>query len=108
MNFTSMVELQEVCESSNRSIAEVMLARDSSKSGQSEQEISEKMKLRLVRMKEAIDQGVIDQSLAPSGISGGDAYKMERYLEKGEQLTGNIVADAMKFAFATSEIREQR
>ncbi|GED69693.1 L-serine dehydratase [Brevibacillus reuszeri] len=104
MNFTSMIELQEVCESSNRSIAEAMLARESSKSGQSEQEISEKMKLRLVKMKEAIDQGVIDQSLAPSGISGGDAYKMERYLEKGEQLTGNLVADAMKFAFATSEM----
>ncbi|GEB30750.1 MULTISPECIES: L-serine ammonia-lyase, iron-sulfur-dependent, subunit alpha [Brevibacillus] len=104
MDFTSMTELLALCESTNRSIAEVMVARESAKSGRSEQEIVETMKLRLVRMKEAIDQGVSDQSLAPSGISGGDAYKLERYLEKGEQLTGPIVGDAMKFAFATSEM----
>lgn len=104
MDFASMEELLALCEATNKSIAEVMVARESVKSGRPEQEIVEEMKLRLVRMKEAIDQGVADRTLAPSGISGGDAYKLERYLEKGEQLTGQIVGDAMKFAFATSEM----
>ncbi|WP_019119579.1 L-serine ammonia-lyase, iron-sulfur-dependent, subunit alpha [Brevibacillus massiliensis] len=104
MNFTSMKELLELCERTRLSIADVMLARESKQTGQPEHEIIEKMKIRLLKMKAAIDQGVTDHSLAPSGISGGDAYKLERYLEKGRQLTGNIVGDAMRFAFVTSEM----
>ncbi len=104
MNFTSMKELLELCERTKMSIADVMLARESNQSGLPEHEIIEKMKIRLHKMKAAIDQGVTDHSQAPSGISGGDAYKLERYLEQGKHLTGNIVADAMRFAFATSEM----
>src|SRR5699024_10152626 len=61
------------------------------------------MKKRLVKMKEAVDHGMQDASIAPSGISGGDAVKMKKRVEQGEYLSGNYVADAMAFSMATSE-----
>lgn len=104
MDFKSMEELLDLCEREKKSIAEVMLDLECSKSGQTQEKIIDQMKQRLIKMKEAIDEGVSDKSQAPSGISGGDAYLMERYREKGEYLSGDIISDAMRFAFATSEM----
>jgi len=103
MDFKTMQELLAHCEREKKSIAEVMLDMEASKTGRSREAIIEMMKERLVRMKEAVDLGAADPTSAPSGISGGDAYLMERYKEKGDYLTGSLLTDAMRFAFATSE-----
>jgi L-serine dehydratase len=103
MDIQSMKELLDHCEREKKSIADVMLDLEVSKSGNTREQIIQLMEERLIRMKEAVDQGVSDQSLAPSGISGGDAYLMGYYREKGDFLTGPFIADAMRFAFATSE-----
>lgn len=71
--------------------------------GSDRQSVSDQMKQRLVKMKEAVEKGVADASIAPSGISGGDAVKMNQYVEKGTFLSGNYIADAMTFSMATSE-----
>ncbi|RAL22704.1 L-serine ammonia-lyase, iron-sulfur-dependent, subunit alpha [Thermoflavimicrobium daqui] len=103
MNIQSIEELIKHCEQRNKSIAEVMLDFESEKSGRSNEQIIEMMAERLIKMKEAIDTGLSDRSTAPSGISGGDAILMTEYQEKGQALSGSIVSDAMRFAFATSE-----
>ncbi|USG67220.1 L-serine ammonia-lyase, iron-sulfur-dependent, subunit alpha [Brevibacillus ruminantium] len=103
MDFRSMTELIEQCEQQNKSIAEIMIEVEERKSKRSKEMIIGMMKERLIKMKEAIDQGSSDPTSAPSGISGGDAYLMERYREKAKPLTGSLVSDAMRFAFATSE-----
>lgn len=98
-----MTELIELCEREKKSIAEIMIEVEASKSKRSKETIIQMMKERLIKMKEAVDLGSADPTPAPSGISGGDAYLMERYREKEKPLTGEIVSDAMRYAFATSE-----
>ncbi|MGO0061333.1 L-serine ammonia-lyase, iron-sulfur-dependent, subunit alpha [Brevibacillus fluminis] len=103
MDFTTMTELLACCHREQKSIADIMLDVEQQKSGRSRETIIEMMTERLIKMKRAVDQGVADPSSAPSGISGGDAYRMKAYLEKGDFLSGAIIADSMRFAFATSE-----
>lgn len=103
MKFESMKDLQNVCEKEGKTIGELMLKREAEESGKSAEDIFAQMKKRLLKMKEAVDQGVNNASIAPSGISGGDAVKMKKYVEKGEFLSGNHIADAMTFSMATSE-----
>jgi L-serine dehydratase len=103
MDFSSMEELLRLCREKNMSIAELMLDWEAGKTGRSKADIFDRMKERLLRMKEAVEAGMEDNSTAPSGISGGDACLMQQYKEKGNYLTGGITVDAMKYAFATSE-----
>lgn len=103
MDIQSMQQLLEHCEREQKSIGEIMLDVEVKKSGRTRGDIIQMMKERLIKMKEAVDQGVFDPSATPSGISGGDAVRMGEYREKGDYLSGDIVSDAMRFAFATSE-----
>lgn len=103
MDIQSMKELLNHCEREKKSIAEIMLDIETSKSNRPREAIIQMMKERLSKMKEAVDQGVFDRSTAPSGISGGDAYLMGQYQKKEDVLSGPYIADAMRFAFATSE-----
>lgn len=98
-----MEELLKQCGEKSLGIGELMLEWEASKTGRSRKEIFDKMKERLLRMKDAVEAGIEDNSTAPSGISGGDAYLMQQYKEKGNYLMGSITVDAMKYAFATSE-----
>lgn len=103
MDFQSIKDLLQLCRDGNVNIGELMLETEAAKTGRDREAIFEMMKERLLKMKEAIDAGISDPSPAPSGISGGDAYKMQKYKEKGNYLTGGLMIDAMKYAFATSE-----
>lgn len=103
MDFSSMEELLKQCREKSLGIGELMLEWEAGKTGRSRKEIFDKMKERLLRMKDAVEAGIEDKSTSPSGISGGDAYLMQQYKEKGNYLMGSVTVDAMKYAFATSE-----
>ena len=98
-----MEELVEVCEREQKTIGEVMLMMEAKNRGKEEATIFNMMEERLLKMKEAVETGVDDGSTAPSGISGGDAVKMNRYINHGKALSGNYISDAMTFSLATSE-----
>ncbi len=103
MTFHTIEELLQLCREKEMTIGELMIESEKEKTGKSSAEIFDMMKERLFKMKEAIECGVTDPSLSPSGISGGDAYLMQKYKEKGTYLTSSLMIDAMKYAFATSE-----
>ncbi|MFT9845995.1 L-serine ammonia-lyase, iron-sulfur-dependent, subunit alpha [Aneurinibacillus sp. REN35] len=103
MAVQTIEELVEHCERMNEGLADWMLALEAETSGQPKEAIIHKMKERLIKMKEAVDAGVSDASSAPSGISGGDAYRLGVYKEQGQYVSGSLITDAMRFAFATSE-----
>lgn len=98
-----MKELIDVCQQERQSIGETMLILEQGKSGKDRTTIIDMMMERLLKMKEAVEQGRVDRSIAPSGISGGDAVKMASYVRKGNALTGNYISDAMTYSLATSE-----
>lgn len=103
MELNSMNDLLDNCTRHQKSIAEVIIEMEIEKSKKSRETIFTMMKDRLLKMKEAVDAGLADRSTAPSGISGGDASKMQEYIEKGDYLTGEYISDAMTYSLATSE-----
>jgi L-serine dehydratase len=103
MEIRSMNELIEVCAREQKSIGEIMLMMEVEKSGKDKETIMSMMEERLIKMKEAVESGTKDGSPAPSGISGGDAVKMNDYLNQGKFLSGNYISNAMTYSLATSE-----
>jgi iron-sulfur-dependent L-serine dehydratase alpha subunit len=103
MEIQSMKELIEACEREQKTIGEIMLMKEVEKSGRDRETIISMMEERLIKMKEAVDSGIKDASIAPSGISGGDAVKMYDYVHQGKSLSGNYISNAMSFSLATSE-----
>ena len=103
MTISSMAELLTYCHTHRSSIADAMIEMEIVNSQKSRQQIFEKMKERLYKMEEAVNAGKVDGSPAPSGISGGDALKMGKYIESEATLTGSFISRAMRYAMATSE-----
>ncbi|MED3564101.1 L-serine ammonia-lyase, iron-sulfur-dependent, subunit alpha [Bacillus xiapuensis] len=103
MEIQSMKELIEACEKEQKTIGEMMLKIEAEKSGRDKETIIAMMEERLIKMKEAVDSGIKDDSAAPSGISGGDAVKMYDYMNQGKALSGKYISNAMAFSLATSE-----
>ncbi len=103
MQIQSMKELIEACEKEQKTIGEIMLMMETAKSGRDQETIMSMMEERLIKMKEAVDTGIKDNSAAPSGISGGDAVKMHDYVHQGKSLSGDYISNAMSFSLATSE-----
>ncbi|MDQ0201255.1 L-serine ammonia-lyase, iron-sulfur-dependent, subunit alpha [Neobacillus ginsengisoli] len=103
MEIQSMRELIKACEKEQKTIGEMMLKMETEKSGRDKEIIIAMMEERLIKMKEAVDRGIKDDSAAPSGISGGDAVKMYDYMNQGKALSGNYISNAMAFSLATSE-----
>lgn len=103
MEIQSMKDLIETCEREQKTIGEIMLMMEIEKSRKDKETIISMMAERLIKMKEAVDGGTKDASAAPSGISGGDAVKMNDYVNQGKALSGHYISDAMTFSLATSE-----
>ncbi|MFB6803655.1 L-serine ammonia-lyase, iron-sulfur-dependent, subunit alpha [Peribacillus butanolivorans] len=103
MEIQTMKELNEACQREEKSIGEIMLMMEAEKSGRDQQAIISMMEERLIKMKEAVDNGIKDAATAPSGISGGDALKMNDYVQQGKSLSGSYISNAMSFSLATSE-----
>lgn len=103
MEIQTMKELNEACQREEKSIGEIMLMMEAEKSGRDQQTIISMMEERLIKMKEAVDNGIKDATTAPSGISGGDALKMNDYVQQGKSLSGSYISNAMSFSLATSE-----
>ncbi|TCP29828.1 L-serine ammonia-lyase [Scopulibacillus darangshiensis] len=103
MKVSSMADLLITCEKDGHSIADCMIAMELENSGLGREQVFNKMKERLLKMKAAVASGKTDGSDAPSGISGGDAVKMGDYIQQGKALTGNLISTAMRYAMSTSE-----
>lgn len=103
MEFKSINELIELCFQEQKSIGEIMLMTEISKSGKERDTIISMMEERLIKMEEAVARGTNDSAASPSGLSGGDAVKMHEYVSSGRSLSGDYISNAMTFSMATSE-----
>ena len=63
-----------------------------------------KMAKNLKVMKEGATEGREKQVNSLSGLIGGDGYRVQKYLEKGNTLTGDITVKAMAMALSSSEV----
>lgn len=97
-------ELIEVCKEKNLSIWEYTLMEEANESGLSREEVFEKMRENLKVMQKSADYGLHNDIRSVSGLIGGDALKLNKYVDNGNTLTGKFMVKAMARALSCSEV----
>ncbi|MDR1605730.1 MAG: L-serine ammonia-lyase, iron-sulfur-dependent, subunit alpha [Streptococcaceae bacterium] len=88
------------------SISELMIATEMATSGRSRQDILALMSENLSVMLASIDHGLTARS-SRTGLTGGDALKLERYIQAGRTLSEPTILTAAKNAMAVNESNAQ-
>ncbi|QED50092.1 L-serine ammonia-lyase, iron-sulfur-dependent, subunit alpha [Cytobacillus dafuensis] len=101
--FRNVAELVELAESKQVKIAEIMIQQEIEVSGLTREEIIAKMDRNLTVMEQAVERG-LNGVTSVSGLTGGDAVLLQKYIKSGKALSGNILLDAVSKAVATNEV----
>jgi len=104
INFTSGLELLDLCSKSNKKIYELMLAREEYISQRNKDFIISEMKKNLEVMKKAIERGLTEDIRSVSGLTGGDAKRLRKYYEKDQTAAGQDLNKAVAAAMAVLEV----
>ncbi|WP_288479198.1 L-serine ammonia-lyase, iron-sulfur-dependent, subunit alpha [uncultured Clostridium sp.] len=97
-------ELINICKEENISLSEYAIRMEVDKSGLSREEIIEKMRANLKVMIDGVTEGMSKEVYSVTGLIGGDGFRVNEYLKKGETLTGITTVMAMSMALASSEV----
>lgn len=102
--FRNAAELVKIAESKDMKISEIMIQMEIEESGKSREDIFQQMENNLRVMEEAVERGVKEGVKSRSGLTGGDAVLLQKYIEKGNTLAGTTLLDAASKAMATNEV----
>ena len=94
----------KIANENNMKISEVVISNEMKNSGLSKEEVYEKMRENLCVMKNAAGYGISNEIKSVSGLTGGDARKVENYRLSGKTLSGEIINKAMARALSCSEV----
>lgn len=103
MMFRNVAELVELAESKQMKISEVMIQQEMEQTGKTREEIFQLMDQNLSVMEQAIEKGLKGVK-SHSGLTGGDAVLIQKYIQKGQFLSGDTILDAVSKAVATNEV----
>lgn len=101
--FRNVAELVELAITQNKKISEIMIEQEVTVTGRSREEVLAFMDRNLTVMEEAVERGIKGVT-SHSGLTGGDAVLLQKYIEKGNFLSGKTVLDAVSKAVATNEV----
>lgn len=97
-------ELIKICNEEKITISEYTIREEIQNSGQSYEEIVKKMKRNLDIMKESAEYGLNNKTKSISGLIGGDAFKLQKYIDNEKSLCGNFIMKAMARAVSCAEV----
>ena len=103
IRFRTVSELLELTEKHDLPISEVMIQQEMDIKGKNRDELYEQMEKNLQVMEKAIEdafKGV--QSV--TGLTGGDAVRIQKYMKEKTPLSGNLLLDAVSKAMGTNEV----
>ena len=100
----SGVELINICKENNISLSEYAIAREMEDKGLSRESLFKQMKITLDVMREGATLGREKAVYSLSGLIGGDAYRLQQYLNSGKSLMGSAIIKAMAMALSSSEV----
>ncbi len=101
--FKTAAELVELAETGGKKISEVMIEQEMAVKKLSREEVTGLMDRNLQVMEDAVKKG-LEGVVSHSGLTGGDAVLLQKYIEKGNTLSGLTVLDAVSKAVATNEV----
>lgn len=102
--FNRAEEILEKCKKEDKSIADVIIEKEMEASGLTYDELIEKMRKSLEVMKASANAALKKEVKSVSGLTGGNAKKIEDYKNKGKTLAGEFINSAMAKAFSTAEV----
>lgn len=85
------------------SVADLMIQTEMENTNRSRDFIRSQMERNLEVMEQSIDEGVAGVR-SVTGLTGGDAKKMNAYIEKGDFLSGEPILEAVRNAVAVNEV----
>lgn len=97
-------ELLEICNEEGIKLSEYALRCEMQSKNISKEEVLERLSKTLEVMKKSSLEGREKEVYSLSGLIGGDAYKLQKYLESGKSFTGNGAMLAMAMALSSSEV----
>ena len=100
----SASQLIEICKTENIKLSEYAINREIEEKGISREELFLHMKETLDVMRKGATDGRERKVYSLSGLIGGDAYKLQKYLEAGKSLLGDTAVKAMAMALSSSEV----
>lgn len=103
MLFRNVAELVELAENKGVKVAEIMIQQEIEVTGLTRDEIIAKMDRNLTVMEQAVERGLKGVT-SVTGLTGGDAVLLQKYIQSGKALSGNILLDAVSKAVATNEV----
>lgn len=101
--FKTVKELLDITEREDISISEAMIQQEMDVKERTREEVFQEMEKNLTVMEKAIEdslQGV--QSV--TGLTGGDAKRLQKYISENETLSGPLLLDAVSKAMGTNEV----
>jgi len=104
MNIKNGKELLKRCKEENLTIGEFTLRQEAEESGLSLEEVYDKMVENLRVMEFSTSKGVNEKVISVSGLIGGDAYRLGKYLTGGKSVSGRVMVKAMSYALSCSEV----
>ncbi|NLY78467.1 MAG: L-serine ammonia-lyase, iron-sulfur-dependent, subunit alpha [Lysinibacillus sp.] len=101
--FRNVRELIELAEKENKRISDIMIEQEMAMTGKSKEEIFSKMEENLKVMEAAVERG-LQGVKSVTGLTGGDSVLLQKYIEKGNTLSVELMLDAVSKAMATNEV----
>ena len=99
--FTNGEELIAICKKEGLTISEVMLRRQQELSDDTAENILKELKTTLHAMKRSVEEGLTEELESVSGLSGGDAMRLNDRAEKNA-LSGTLAAKGRIVAAPTA------
>ncbi|QTM99377.1 L-serine ammonia-lyase, iron-sulfur-dependent, subunit alpha [Sediminibacillus dalangtanensis] len=101
--FRNAAELVEIAENENIKISEVMIRQEMDVKDKTREEVFSQMETNLSVMEKAVEEG-LQGVKSHSGLTGGDAVLLQKYLQEKQPLSGELLLDAVSKAVATNEV----
>lgn len=103
--YNHIKEIVTDSEKTGKPISELIIEQECQMSGLPREKVWNKMKYNLETMRDAVKKGRSGNGVFSStGLTGGEAVKIKKYIEKGHTLSGDTIMTAVQNAVATNEV----
>ena len=101
--FTSLEEIVEKSNLEQKPVSELMIEQEIEVNGVTRSAVEKLMRRNLAVMMQAVDEGLAGVS-SKTGLTGGDAKKLQEYINSGKSITGSDFLNGVAAAIATNEV----
>ncbi len=103
MLFRNVAELVEIANHEKIQLSEVMIRQEMDVNDRTKEDVMSQMEKNLQVMEDAVEEGLKGVS-SHSGLTGGDAVLLQKYITEQDPLSGTLLLDAVSKAVATNEV----